>query len=157
MGTRHRQAVISKRGALKIQQYGQWDGYPSGQGIDILKYLRSGDLKKYQKNLTPIKQPTKAQIAEVETDEEWPTNYPHLSRDCGSRIHELIEEGKVPFVVHTPEKECEHWCEGFYTIDFQKGVFISEFHGTVKEYPLDDLPTDEVYLAEMEPPEDEDE
>ena len=156
MGTRHRQAVISKRGALKIQQYGQWDGYPSGQGIDILKFLRTADLKKYQKNLTPIKQPTKAQIAEVETDENWPTNYPYLSRDCGSRIHQMIEEGTVPYVVHTDEDECAKWCEGFYTIDFQKGVFISEYYDVKSEYPLDKLPTDEEYLAKMEPPEDED-
>ena len=113
MGTRHRQAVISKRGALKIQQYGQWDGYPSGQGLDILQYLRDGNLKTYQKNLTQVKQITKAQTVEVEADENWPETYPFLSRDCGSRIHKLIEEGKVPFVVHTPEAECESWCEGF--------------------------------------------
>ena len=155
MGTRHRQAVISKRGALKIQQYGQWDGYPSGQGLDILQYLRDGNLKTYQKNLTQVKQITKAQTVEVEADENWPETYPFLSRDCGSRIHKLIEEGKVPFVVHTPEDECEKWCEGFYTIDFKKNVFISDYYGVHKKYSLDKLPTDEKYLAEMEPPEDE--
>jgi len=155
MGTRHRQAVISKRGSLKIQQYGQWDGYPSGQGTDILQYLRTGDLKTYQKNLTKVKVITKTQTTEVEADENWPETYPFLSRDCGSNIHKMIEEGTVPFVVHTPEKECEQWCEGFYTIDFKNGVFISEWRGITKAYPLDKLPTDEDYLLEMEPPEDE--
>lgn len=155
MGTRHRQAVISKRGSLKIQQYGQWDGYPDGQGRNILEYLRSADLKKYQKNLTQIKQATKAQILIVEAEEEWPHVYPFLSRDCGARIHQMIEDGAVPYVVHTPESECVQWCEGFYTIDFQKGVFISEYRGTVKSYPLDNLPTNKKYLEDMNPPEEE--
>ena len=157
MGTRHRQAVISKRGSLKVQQYGQWDGYPSGQGLDILKFLRTANLKKYQKNLTKVKQATKTQITEVEAVENWPEVYPFLSRDCGSRIHKMIEEDEVPFVVHTPEDECVKWCEGFYTIDFKKGVFISEYYGRTKEYPLDKLPTDEEYLAAMEPPDEDEE
>jgi len=155
MGTRHRQAVISKRGALKVQQYGQWDGYSSGQGLDILNFLRNADLKTYQKNLTQLKQINKAQIAEVDADKNWTETYPYLSRDCGSRIHEMIEKDEVPFVSHTPEKECEKWCEGFYTIDLQKGVFISEYYGKKTEYPLDNLPTDKEYLAAMETPDDE--
>ena len=31
--------VISK-GETKVAQYGQWDGYPSGQGVDILEFLK---------------------------------------------------------------------------------------------------------------------
>jgi hypothetical protein len=155
MGTRHRQAVISKTGELKIQQYGQWDGYPSGQGIDILKYLRSGNLKKYQKNLNKINLITDDQVKKVEDDPNWTNNYPYMSRDCGSQIHQMIEDGEVPFVSFIEEDEAKKWCEGFYTIDFKNGVFISDYYGIVKAYPLDKLPTDEVYLAEMEPPEEE--
>lgn len=155
MGTRHRQAVIAKNGELKIQQYGQWDGYPSGQGTDILQYLREGDLKKYQKNLNKLNQITDAQVEEVESDENWPETYPFLSRDCGSKIHKMVEEGTVPFVVHTPEDECVKWCAGFYTIDFKNGVFISEYGGITKAYSLDNLPTDEEYLKDTEPPDEE--
>ena len=39
MGTRHLIAVY-KDGEHKIAQYGQWDGYPEGQGVDVLKFLR---------------------------------------------------------------------------------------------------------------------
>ena len=39
MGTRHLTCVV-KDGDYKVAQYGQWDGYPSGQGIDILTFLR---------------------------------------------------------------------------------------------------------------------
>lgn len=40
MGTRHL-IVVKKDNEIKVAQYGQWDGYPSGQGIDILKFLRN--------------------------------------------------------------------------------------------------------------------
>ena len=35
MGTRHLVAVIHKD-EYKVAQYGQWDGYPSGQGDTVL-------------------------------------------------------------------------------------------------------------------------
>lgn len=41
MGTRHLIAVIDRKGTLKVAQYGQWDGYPSGQGVDVLKFAKN--------------------------------------------------------------------------------------------------------------------
>ncbi|KAI8819577.1 uncharacterized protein EV422DRAFT_533542 [Fimicolochytrium jonesii] len=38
MGTRHLILVYYK-GSYHIAQYGQWDGYPSGQGADILDFI----------------------------------------------------------------------------------------------------------------------
>jgi hypothetical protein len=146
MGTRHRQAVITKDGELKIQQYGQWDGYPDGQGKDILKYLREGNLDKYQGNLNKTPLINEEQINEVNTDSNWVINYPYLSRDCGSRIHQMIEDGEVKFVQHTDLDECEKWCEGFYTIDFQKGLFITEYSDKKIELKLSELPTEDEYV-----------
>jgi hypothetical protein len=40
MGTRNLTMVISN-GETKVAQYGQWDGYPSGQGVNILGFLQS--------------------------------------------------------------------------------------------------------------------
>mgnify|MGYP003381670064 CR=1 FL=1 len=37
------------------KRQGQWDGYPKRQGLEILKYLRTGDLEKYQSNLDQLK------------------------------------------------------------------------------------------------------
>ena len=39
MGTRHLICVV-KDGEFKVAQYGQWDGYFSGQGQNILNFLR---------------------------------------------------------------------------------------------------------------------
>jgi hypothetical protein len=146
MGTRHRQAVITKEGEMKIQQYGQWDGYPDGQGTSILNYLRKGNLEKYQENLNKIPVINEEQIAEVNKDPNWTTNYPYLSRDCGSNIHQMIEDGKVKFVIHTDLEECQQWCEGFYTIDFQKGLFITEWRNHHVELKLSELPTPDEYV-----------
>lgn len=56
MGTRNLTMVIDQRGQTKIAQYGQWDGYPSGQGITILRFLRRQDNLKYlQDTLDNIK------------------------------------------------------------------------------------------------------
>ena len=146
MGTRHRQAVINKAGELKIQQYGQWDGYPKGQGKDILAYLRSGNLDKYQDELDKINLISEEQSKDVETDENWVRNYPYMSRNCGSDIHQMIENGDVKFVDHIDEDEAKKWCEGFYTIDFQKGLFITEYYDHKVEIKLSELPTEEEYV-----------
>ena len=150
MGTRHYQAVIAKSGDVKVKQYGQWDGYPDGQGKEILTYLRNGDLNKYQNNLSSLKQITDAEIETVNADENWKQTYPYLSRDCGAMIHQMIEDGEVKFVQYCEQEEADKWCEGFYTIDFQKNEFTSEFHGWQKTFPIDNLPTDDEYLKAME-------
>lgn len=39
MGTRHL-ILVYYNGAYHIAQYGQWDGYPSGQGLTVLRFCR---------------------------------------------------------------------------------------------------------------------
>ena len=151
MGTRHKQSVIDKDGKLRIAQYGQWDGRPEHQGTDILNYLKTGDLEKYQAALQKISKITKKESKIVSNEgTNWINEYPYLSRDCGAKIHKMIEEGKVKFVDFISNKEARLWCEGFYTINFKRGVFISEFHGVKKTFKLDNLPTVEEYLKAME-------
>jgi hypothetical protein len=146
MGTRGHQRVITKKGELKLSQYNQWDSYPSGQGLQILNYFRTGDLKKYQDNLNNLSQITIEEVAIVDADKDWKINYPYLSRDCGANIHQMIEDGEVKFVQFMDDE----WCEGFYTIDFHENKFIAKFHDVTREYPLNDLPSDEEFINQME-------
>jgi hypothetical protein len=149
MGTRHHQKVINKRGELKVSQYGQWDGYPDGQGFEILDYLKQGNLDRYQEELDKLHLITDEEVKIVATDPKWQENYPYMSRDCGSKIHQMIEDGEVKFVQFIDDEEAKRWCQGFYTIDFQQNKFIAEFNGVIREYSLSDLPTDEQFLRQM--------
>lgn len=154
MGTRHLQMVINKVGETKLRQYGQWDGYPSGQGVNILNYFLRADLEKYQAELDKIPKITQEQVDMVNATENWHHVYPYLSRDCGSDIHQMIEDGEVQFVMHLAEGE-EYWIEGYYTIDFQKNLFTAKFHGKESKWELDSLPSVEEFLSVMEPDDEE--
>ena len=146
MGTRHYQTVINKEGETKVAQYGQWDGYPDGKGLDILNFLQNADLKKYQLNLNKIKPITEEQIESINKLPDWYEKYPHLSRDCGAKIHKLIENNKVDFVSLMDESDARNWCEGFYTINFKTNEFVSEYYSVTKTFSLDNLPTKEEYI-----------
>lgn len=50
MGTRNLTAVYLD-GEYRIAQYGQWDGYPEGQGMTALNFLRSMDEEKFKSAL----------------------------------------------------------------------------------------------------------
>lgn len=149
--------MITKEGDTKIRQYGQWDGYPDGQGVEILKYLIGADLEKYQENLAKIPEITDEQIDDVNKLKNPFEKYPYLSRDCGSNIHQMIEDGEVEFVQHTSEEEAKTRCKGFYTIDFQKNVFTTDYYGVSRSYNLNNLPTVDQYLVDTKENEDEEE
>lgn len=40
MGTRH-MTIVNVNGKTVIRQYGQWDGYPTGQGKTVLRFLQN--------------------------------------------------------------------------------------------------------------------
>lgn len=149
MGTRHHQVVINRNGETKISQYGQWDGYPSGQGINILRYLRNCNLEKYYTNVCNIPEITKEQIETIDLLKNWDIEYPYLSRNCGSDIHQMIEDGNVKFVSFIDESEAKKWCDGFYTIDFKNNTFTSEYYNKKTIFKLTELPSDEEYLEAM--------
>lgn len=144
MGTRHIQTVINKKGEIKVRQYGQWDGAPDGQGLDILEFLRDADLDKYQENLDKIIPLTKERIEQL-NGTEWHESHPHLSRDCGAEIHKMIEEGQVEEVLIEPGN-ADQFCVGFFTIDFKENVYRVEYLDFDQSFYLDDLPTKEAFL-----------
>lgn len=150
MGTRHLQTVIDENGRIAVNQYGQWDGYPSEQGKNILNYLKTGDLEKYAKNILKVGEATKEQRDILQKDEDWKINYPYCSRNCGSDIHKLIEDDLVRFVIHMNNEEASGRCEGFYTIDLKSRKFTTEYYNHKVSFDLDSLPTEVEYLKEFE-------
>lgn len=142
MGTRHLTCVV-KGGDYKVAQYGQWDGYPSGQGIDILNFLRDElDREKFLANLaqtfTPTDEQIKAWWLEVGYDieksdgfvdyaisKQYSAKHPSLSRDTGAGILALIQNASDPVPVNVYKEFAADslFCEYAYVVDFDKGTF----------------------------------
>jgi hypothetical protein len=152
MGTRNLTKVIDRNGVTKVAQYGQWDGYPSGQGatalyhaqnhrlieskLDKLTFLTDSEIENINSLLSASGQP----VSEV---------YPTLSRDTCADILGYVAYGNDVFLVDNSDFENDElFCEAVYTLDFQQKKFISVYGGTTTEHNLDDLPTLEEYLNE---------
>ena len=150
MGTRNLTKVIDRNGVTKVAQYGQWDGYPSGQGLtalyhahnarmiesklDKLHFLSDTEIENINSLLSASGQP----IGEV---------YPTLSRDTCADILGYIAFNSETFLIdHSEFEQDELFCEGVYTLDFENKAFVSTYGDKVVSFPLDNLPTPEEYL-----------
>lgn len=132
MGTRHI-TEVKLGGKLKVSQYGQWDGYPQGQGNTIAKFLATVDLPKFKKQVQALKKYTEkdieqayldagakkgAQWVDLDTADKVKAAHPALSRDVGAGILQLIHDGVVTrIVMDTTFKEDTLMCEYVYTVD----------------------------------------
>jgi hypothetical protein len=160
MGTRNLTVVKNSQGTTKIAQYGQWDGYPSYSGIQVLEFLRD----EYNQQLLEAK----LDVVEFITDEELDTiyepfktmdfenkeflnAYPGLHRDTGVDILKVVANAKgiIKTVDNSDFRNDELFCEGVYEVDFQSKKFISTYNEIIKEFFLENLPTNEHYLTAM--------
>ena len=127
MGTRNLTMVI-KDGKTKIAQYGQWDGYPSGQGITVLRFLKRMNRRKFEDQLD------KCYFATSRTPEENLT-MKYNSRDHGGGILNIVYDStddrmllvnKSKFIIDGL------FCEWAYIIDLDKNV-LQVYEGFYKE------------------------
>ena len=162
MGTRGLTKVIDKDGILKVAQYGQWDHYPSGQGANILNIIsKFHALENLSLGLKRVYFMTNPQHDKLVAKTDWQDSdsvdmfkamYPTLTRDLGSDVllSIIYGTGKVPLRNEADFEEEELWCEGVYTINFQTNEFITKWKGKITSYPLDNLPSKDVYLIDTE-------
>ena len=177
MGTRHLICVV-KDGAYKVAQYGQWDGYPSGQGVDILDILNSEsfDLEVFRKKVDQVHWITDEEIAVVEASKNWTKEYPYLNRDCGADIltHIFLADESLA-LANNIRFAGESSCEWVYVIDLDNDtleVYEGYNHNELNEndrffaytqndercfpvklkkaYDLHKLPSNEQFIAELE-------
>lgn len=143
MGTRHLICVV-KDGEYKVAQYGQWDGYPSGQGCTVLGFLATEfDREEFTARLAEAYVATDEQIngwylnagaTEKELAEGWINSAvsdrfkkttPSLSRDTGGKILAMIQNSIYP----TPLRNGINFaadslmCEWAYVVDLDKNSF----------------------------------
>jgi len=201
MGTRHLIAVHAD-GQYKIAQYGQWDGYPSGQGLTVLEFCRTMDREKFKAAIARTFQPTEEQIKQwwqdvghdIEKSDGWVSshiadkfnaNHPSLSRNTGGDILKMVQDstGPVPIRLTLGFAGDSLFCEWAYVVDLDAGTFevfqgfnkeplaegerfaapgleLEKTNGYypvkhVKTYQLDALPTDEQFLKDLEPQEED--
>lgn len=146
MGTRHLIAVQID-GKYPVAQYGQWDGYPDGQGLKVLTFLRD-EMREdtFQRKVRALhviddtwklaQFPGATSLEEVrgEPVAEYFRKYPQLSRDAGSKVLAMIQSGDDGMPIETEITFAGEslMCEWAYVIDFDKRTF-EVFKGFNKE------------------------
>lgn len=122
MGTRHLiLAVID--GEYKLAQYGQWDGYPDGQGMKVVDFLKNADLDAFKDGL---RKTIFLDESVSRSDEEWEKLYidnPQFSRDNGARILQMICD--IPSLLLRNNIEFAGdslFCEFAYLIDMDNNI-----------------------------------
>lgn len=144
MGTRHLIAVQID-GEYKIAQYGQWDGYPSGQGATVLAFISkvmadTVTLEHFKSNLRQTRWATEeeieaawvdagaeqgAEFVSMDVGERLRQKYPQLSRDTGAEVLGLVLALPAPLALKNSIDFAMDslYCEWAYVIDFDSNTF----------------------------------
>ena len=139
MGTRNLVAVFLN-GEYKVAQYGQWDGYPDGQGITCLHFLRDKcDLPLFREAVSNSSFMTSEELNALLTkygmDEEgmiscddydrFKLAYPELSRDSGGKILEIIQNNPAGVRLRNSITFAADsiFCEWAWVVDLDEGTF----------------------------------
>jgi hypothetical protein len=159
MGTRHLIQVINNEGELKLSQYGQWDGYPSGKGVTTLFYL-TYHRNEIENGLQRVRWATDEELEAIyaqypesnylgrEDAKNLALLYPNLVRDTSADVLLTIaySVGEVLLVDSSDFAEDTLMCEGIYTINYQDKTYTSTYHGVTWVIQFDELPDHEAYL-----------
>jgi hypothetical protein len=162
MGTRNLTKVIDSNGVTKVAQYGQWDGYPSGQGMNALYHAYNH--KRIEEGLDRVRWAEQEELDKIysslpemnrlgtDDSKAFGLLYPNLTRDTCADILGVVawSVGEVILVDESEFEKDTLFCEGVYTIDFQKRKFISWYDGKTVEFDLDYLPDRATYLLAWE-------
>lgn len=126
MGTRNLVCAVID-GEYKIAQYGQWDGYPEGQGSTILDFLRNWDRPKFEENLRKCKFLSKKEeeklndsIKKEGLEDKWQAKWPELSRDAGADILKMVHDKPLKLQNSLSFAADSLFCEYAYVLDLDK-------------------------------------
>lgn len=138
MGTRHLTCVI-KDGDYKVAQYGQWDGYPEGQGLNILNFLKEMDRNVFEKKLDMVSWATEEELEKMWLEAGLEPNstlvsfsvadkfkelYPENSRDTGSKVLRIIYNTEKPLKLENSIEFAKEslFCEWAYIINLDDNI-----------------------------------
>ena len=155
MGTRNLTKVI-KDGEVVVAQYGQWDGYPSGQGLTGFFAVTKDDvMASLEANLKLIFYPTEEQRREYAKpfedghDEGWMTfesgkaygeKYPSLTRDTCAEILYVIANATepVPLFLDIEFEDDDLMCEGVYEVNLDNKTYTAKYNGIIVTLTFDE-------------------
>lgn len=168
MGTRNLTAVLLD-GDYRVAQYGQWDGYLSGQGAIIADFLRSiaavGELERFKEQVRKCRFMSQAELDaayKAYSDDGWmnmeqadafkKSEFGHLSRDIGGGILRIIHESERDSIDLSNGLNFAAdslFCEYAYVVNLDENV-LEIFEGFNKQplepqdrfYPLEDKAED---------------
>ena len=145
MGTRHLTAVICD-GEFRIAQYGQWDGYPDGAGVDICKFIVENHTAlpafrdAVRRKCRFIDDAEVERIAlqfgrsidgggsivmTLDESERYEAEYPSLHRNTGSNILAIVLRSNQPEVPLRDGRDFATdslFCEWAYVLDLDRSV-----------------------------------
>ena len=124
MGTRHLIAVAID-GEYKVAQYGQWDGYFEGQGVDVLNFLKNVDYNEFKNQVRNLTWITPEDIETINDNNNWYKDFPWLSRDAGADVLDYIVQnnGNIKLKNSIGFAGDSLFCEYAYVIDLDKDTF----------------------------------
>jgi len=181
MGTRGLTKVIFS-GEPVVAQYGQWDHYPEGQGLDALQFLTdASNVEALRSNIGKVRDITEEEAGDlmeqagIERDAEYMTwaqadkfrsLAPQLDRNMGAGILAYVAKSGEDEILVQRDVEFDKdrlWCEGVIIVDLDNNTFTWSDGGWGSSeirnftYPLDDLPTEDKFLEDTAYPEEGDE
>ena len=133
MGTRNL-TIVKHNGKYKVAQYGQWDGYPSGQGVTVLEFAwtlsRINSLLEFTHKVDAVEEASSEYIADIEKRvqqgrlKDWEKAYPELSRDTCAKILKMIMESPAGLKLRNDIEFAADslFCEWAYVIDLDEGT-----------------------------------
>ena len=136
MGTRHITAVVAE-GEFVVAQYGQWDGYPTGAGNDIVDIIsgKIGQLKASLKHIVLVESDTVERYwtecgagdwgADMETCQRFKAKHRTLDRDTGPDVLNILIHTEVPVELYLNVDFIADglFCEWVYVVDLDSGMF----------------------------------
>lgn len=155
MGTRGI-TKVTYEGAVKVAQYGQWDHYPSGQGVTVLNFLKSADnIAMLKVGLSNVWYPSESELEtfskpythgengmmSMDMGDKFARDFPSLTRNTGAEILSVIAQSDSPVPLYL-DSEFEHddlWCEGVYSINLDDETFTTRWNGAEYTFTFAEL------------------
>lgn len=164
MGTRNLTIVSNSAGDIKVAQYGQWDGFPSVGGLNILRVISDADkLAQLSKTIEKVQltdagsavfKDYNSRVSREETtseDDYYFTNF--ASRDVGTKIlqnivdadmNRLPEEFEgVLYLVDSFDFLEDVSCEWAYWLDLkEQNLTVYKYGEPIAQFSLNNLPSE---------------